>query len=81
MSETCALCKAKADEHPYVGVGRGFVGGRLAGPFKAYPVCTPCWADPSHRKTRSKAMRKLHFFPRDQTDYAVKLAGGRAIVG
>lgn len=68
--EVCAGCGVEAPTHPWVGVTH-----QPGGVFLALPVCGPCHADPSHRTFSLK----MHYFPREQRDLALRRAGSSDI--
>lgn len=66
-------CGATSKRFPVVGVTED----KETGEFAAFPVCEDCWRDPSHRETKLA----MHFFPREQEDVAVAMAGSDSIGG
>lgn len=68
----CSGCGTVAASHPFVGVARDAESGLMT----AYPICYPCWSDPTHRQRPLK----MHFFEAAQAPTAVKAAEDNILV-
>jgi len=83
--ESCIGCGAKAEAHPWVGIGQVLKGplSKPDGKIASHPICEACQQEPEHRSRCRGVLGlrlKLHYFPRAQEKRALLMAG-RAKIG